>query len=284
MTPLAHQIIKDAARGALMSDDERNLAAKFEKEVHCFECSNVHELASEMAWDLVSGKSKFDCGDTFLPAPRTWVEARIDGARKAWLLEEFGKEIVVSTAQESLSYESSLGLPANKLAIEWWVLNEVLKIPRLSVGKSPVKKVVCDEDIDRALRDATGDHGAIIDDHERALLCVMLSLINTPKVVGRRQHMAHRGLQKALLRRRKEIGVFPLRAWTEIILQISPPQDASSQPSVEARLTGDKALHFCRAHLRVRFGRLELVKSHWRGDASLGIKRSRYRVEQGRAA
>jgi hypothetical protein len=39
-----------------------------------------------------------------------------------------------------------------------------------------------------------------------------------------------------------------------------------------------RALHFVRAHLRLRLGRVELVRPHWRGDAQLGIKRPAYLV------
>jgi hypothetical protein len=46
----------------------------------------------------------------------------------------------------------------------------------------------------------------------------------------------------------------------------------------EAHYTGEKCLHFCRSHLRVRNGRLEQVKAHWRGNPSLGIKQTRYKL------
>ena len=106
----------------------------------------------------------------------------------------------------------------------------------------------------------------------------MLAIINSPKIIGRRQHMPHRGLERALIAKQKAIGKFPLHAWTEIQLKVTPPKDMSSDAPAEDHLTGQKALHFCRAHLRVRMGRLEVVRAHWRGDAALGIKRSRYKV------
>lgn len=109
-------------------------------------------------------------------------------------------------------------------------------------------------------------------------IATVLAMINTPKIIGRRQHMPHRGLEKRLLARRPNIGKFPLQAWTEILLHVSPPKDASAAEPIEAHLTGSKALHFCRAHLRIRLGQLERVRAHWRGDPSLGIKRSRYKV------
>ncbi|KTQ96970.1 hypothetical protein NS365_23330, partial [Aureimonas ureilytica] len=81
-----------------------------------------------------------------------------------------------------------------------------------------------------------------------------------------------------LVRRLGVQGRFPLNAWTELQLRVASPRDLSRDASVEAHLTGQRPLHFCRAHLRVRLGRLEVVRSHWRGDASLGIKQTRYRV------
>jgi hypothetical protein len=48
------------------------------------------------------------------------------------------------------------------------------------------------------------------------------------------------------------VGKFPLRAWTENILKVALPDDRTAEPSKEAHLTGEKCLHYCRTHLRVR--------------------------------
>ena len=42
------------------------------------------------------------------------------------------------------------------------------------------------------------------------------------------------------------VGKFPLRAWTENILKVALPDDRTGEPSKEARLTGEKCLHYCR--------------------------------------
>ena len=47
-------------------------------------------------------------------------------------------------------------------------------------------------------------------------------------------------------------------------------------------ITGERCLHYCRTYLRVRMGMLEYVEGHWRGNPALGMKRSRYRLEQER--
>ena len=109
-----------------------------------------------------------------------------------------------------------------------------------------------------------------------AWLYGLLAIINTPRVIMRRQHMPHAGLQRALIASRRITGKYPLLAWQELQLKVQPPDIDESDH--EAHLTGARALHFCRAHLRIRLGRLELVSAHWRGDPALGIKQTRYRV------
>lgn len=119
---------------------------------------------------------------------------------------------------------------------------------------------------------------------DAVLLFGALAFINSPRIIGRRQHMPHRGLERELLRQQKVIGKFPLHAWTEIVLEVTPPKEADGQHEYEAHLTGKRALHFVRAHLRIRDGKLSFVKAHWRGDAALGIKQSRYRLRKMEAA
>jgi hypothetical protein len=82
----------------------------------------------------------------------------------------------------------------------------------------------------------------------------------------------------------KLVGKFPLHAWTEIKLDVALPRDASNRQSVEAHYTGTVAYHWCRAHLRIRLGKLEIVKAHERGNPALGFKRSRYRLANKGAA
>ncbi|HVJ44650.1 MAG TPA: hypothetical protein VM639_24345 [Dongiaceae bacterium] len=109
-------------------------------------------------------------------------------------------------------------------------------------------------------------------------VAAVLMMINRPKIFGRRQHDPHRGLARKLLAGRSICGRFPLRAWTEIILEVTPPRDASNDEPSETQLTGQRALHFVRAHLGIRWGQLVLISACWRGDASLGIRQSRYLV------
>jgi hypothetical protein len=126
--------------------------------------------------------------------------------------------------------------------------------------------------------------GSILDEtHENGyFICyAFLALINTPRIIGRRQHMPHERVEREKLKALGLVGKFPLHAWTEIVLKVAPPDDRTGEPSTEGHLTGERCLHFVRTFLRVRMGQLEYVESHWRGNPALGMKRSRYRLEPG---
>lgn len=242
MTPLAYRITKELTLP--LKDRRFNDCAGLLQcmdDIHCFECSEVLGLAKELGDQALS--SGVDERSTFLPAPKTWVEFAEDGERLGLLLVE--KDIgAYKTASVFVADRNGSG------AVTSFVM--------LGAAARPI--------------------GALGDKRMDALIYGLLAFINTPRIVGRRQHMPHRGLERDLRRALGLQGKFPLHAWTEILLHVAPPKDASDEPSVEAHYTGKRALHFCRAHLRIKLGRLELVKAHWRGDSSLGIKRSRYVV------
>jgi hypothetical protein len=119
--------------------------------------------------------------------------------------------------------------------------------------------------------EATDDAAA-----DARLIMAALAIINTPRIIGRREHSPHAGLQRDIARLQGKTGKLPMEQWTEILLEVTPPP--VSGESQEARLTGHKALHFCRSFLRIRRGKLERVTGHWRGDPEIGIRRGRYSV------
>ncbi|TIV65184.1 MAG: hypothetical protein E5V86_12835 [Mesorhizobium sp.] len=239
MTPLAQRLVRQAIGDP--SDEtipDRDGLGTYLLEAHCFEISEIWAAARELSED-----PKFvpdDLTASFLPAPLTWLEFKFFESRIGFLIiEKDGGFRLLRAMAACRGRQPGDGSPGRYDIID----------------RSEVKP---------------GD--------ESAFILTVLAMINTPKIIGRRQHMPHRGLEKRLLGKRPNIGKFPLKAWTEILLHITPPKDASADAATEAHLTGSKALHFCRAHLRIRLGHLERVRAHWRGDPSLGIKRSRYKV------
>lgn len=76
-----------------------------------------------------------------------------------------------------------------------------------------------------------------------------------------------------LNRRRCSRGKWPLLAYNEVRIAI-----AAQRPTVSPAtgIGAERPLHFVRAFLRIRLGRMELVSPHWRGNAELGVKRPAY--------
>jgi hypothetical protein len=109
--------------------------------------------------------------------------------------------------------------------------------------------------------------------HGIAFCTLALDLINTPGLIGLRQHDPHRGLAKRLA----TAGSYPLQGWSEITLK---HQTKLAGPCEQPTgTTFHKCLHFVRSHLRhYQSGKVTVIPAHWRGDPALGIKRTRYRL------
>ena len=255
MTPLAHRIVRELTLPLKeRTFDDRNGLLRQMADVHCFECSDAKELARELKIQIVKGG--IDERSTFLPAPKTWLEWRDErGHRSGVLLVAEHRELEADQYWAFGGYGDfgSYRHPS-KLRLQYPAAD--LAFPK----RFELRKELAE-----------------LHDSDEELLA-LLAIINTPHVMGRRQHQPHRGLQRQLLARQQAVGKFPLHAWTEIKLEVTPPYDASADGTHETHLTGKKALHFCRAHLRIAYGKLISVRAHWRGDGALGIKRSRYKV------
>jgi hypothetical protein len=207
-------------------------------DTHFFDVTDIQFAAYQLSGNPQAFQDAI--ATTFLPAPKTWIEVK----GFAWFVCE--KE------RGGFEYCSIMKCDIQDFFGTW---DDSF------------------QDIDLTTKWSAGENWV-----PQQLLPVYLLFINSPKVIGRRQHMPHRGLERALMQKMGCGGMFPLRAWTEIKLEIGPPKVLNGEPSKEAHLTGERALHFCRKHIRVRLGRLEIVRSHWRGDPALGIVQSRYKV------
>ena len=110
-----------------------------------------------------------------------------------------------------------------------------------------------------------------------------LALLGVPALVERREVS-----QARINKHRAKAGKPPLYDHSELVLRdldlARPQKSYAEQQETErdsARPARHRREHFCRAHLRFRAGKLELVKPHWRGDASLGRMPAAYRVRAG---
>lgn len=255
VTPLARQVINQM----LVPLEKRffidqGLVMYRMPDIHCFEVSEIITESNRLIQDLTTAKQVSEL-TSFLPAPKTWIEWKNgSNGRVGFLLEDKQNYALVTPVVMSndkfFSDRDSFGLPFQ--------------------GSGEIGTILTSQTMDPA---KVAMYGRIA-----ATLIGALAFINTPKIIGRRQHMPNKGLEKKIVKDRTTPNVFPLHAWTEVILKITPPINMAEKASTEAHLTGQKALHFCRAHLRIQYGKLVVVKAHWRGDSALGIIQTRYKV------
>jgi hypothetical protein len=115
--------------------------------------------------------------------------------------------------------------------------------------------------------------------HYNPLLLGALALLGVPALIERRKIDQSR-LNRARAKRGKPL----LHNHVELRLHdldLARPQPTSAELRAAGERTGrrrHRREHFCRAHLRFRAGKMELVRPHWRGDATLGRVVPAYRV------
>jgi hypothetical protein len=266
VTPLAYRIVKQLWAKDRCSPDPANLLDNMDG-VHCFEMSEVFGLADDLGkkWHNAmigeDGRYKSSALDktfAFLPAPKTWLEWRGDedsppGYRAGVLLDEPGHcGLALCTFADTDGKEGFRSI--EKPLVIALRTHDDFKI-----------KMAADSPFSRAWQITF-----------ILRLYAFLALINSPAVIGRRQLFPHRRLVRHFAGSK-----FALHPWTEIKLALNKPVEIDDGAPHEPQITGPRALHFCRAHVRIRLGKLEYVTAHWRGNPSVGVKQSRYAVHPG---
>lgn len=272
MSPLAHQIVKELTLPVRdrkiedYSDLKHQMAG-----VHCFDFSkamDVHKEVKGLLADQINPSQSLRClgQKAFLPAPKTWIEFTWSYGRIGYLLEDR------ATGEHDRNVFCSAFIAIQKGS----------RITTSPCGAFPLSDEIAETDMLplKAGRYMSDEYFG----RDVARIYAALAIINTPRLIGRITRTPHRGLERALKAQQSVIGKYPLHAWSEITIEAFPKYTAADGTVIEAHLTGRKCLHFCRSHLRIRMGRLEIVSSHWRGDPALGIKRTRYNVVRGQAA
>ena len=278
MTPFARMILRDYADnnvGIPYDNDGGTSNKKHLKTLingivnaKCFDCSDVKELSATLVKKMsvlheINGKMEFCLGPTdtsFLPSEKMWIESEIskgswwgvmlicpDGIGTAYGLCVLKNEYCTSTIIGEIYLHLNNGHP-------------IINFPNVVEPFGNLKEVKS------ILYTFAG------------YIYPLLAIINSPSVIGRQEFPAHKGFEKSL----RHSNVIPpgahLRPWTKITLDVTPPSGEHGEHG-GARLTGAKALHYCRTHIRIKNGKLERVRGHWRGDAALGVVRSDYKVK-----
>ena len=272
MTPFARMILRDYADKNLKMTTipVENFTEDFINGIvnaKCFECSDVVALAAQLTVKKLSTSNPNDLtpllikGDenSFLPHERTWIEfGKEENSFSGILLEcpeDFGTARVILVVKNEIEFAVA-GLCFLDMHGEKPRLTKGISTFSFSENKKQSAYVI-----------------AIF-----SLLYSLLAIINSPSVIGRQEFPAHKGFEKSL----RHSNVIPpgahLRPWTKITLDVTTPSD-EHENNGGARLTGAKALHYCRTHIRIKNGKLERVRGHWRGDAALGVVRSDYKVK-----
>ena len=105
-----------------------------------------------------------------------------------------------------------------------------------------------------------------------AWLGAAIALMNTPRL----SHMRFEDHAK-LNRARERSGKPALLSWSEVSIKI----DAGTLGHGDQRTqTSERALHHVRSFMRLKHGRVEIVRPHWRGNPEVGVKRHRYTVSR----
>jgi hypothetical protein len=317
MTPLAWELFEDVCTPSGIhiaewpfghADDPKNrdktrrLLWQILNQAKFVEMTKVMALTGQLAHGMYNAYEDYDRVDTrlaFLPAPCTWIETYnpsikglIDDEERRELTNTFfqiGDErerikhwyrtAVVFMANDSTHtadrFRIQYQTPRDPAKPRVWRVKHLSVLPLVHSGLKPARSyehVGADGHVRRFEKPVAWVHDFI--DYAN------LALINSPRIIGQRGHYPHGRIERNALKNAKMVGKFPLRAWTEIVLEITTnPQDRSGDAPKEMHLTGERCLHYCRTYLRVRLGMLEYVEGHWRGNPALGIKRSRYRVE-----
>lgn len=105
----------------------------------------------------------------------------------------------------------------------------------------------------------------------RFLVCV-LALINTPRI----SHVIHHDIDTKLNKARLKRGKIPLMSWRDVTIR----PDVGWMPKAvqEEGRTGEKRRHHVRTFMRLKQGKVEIVRPHWRGNREKGYVQHRHVV------
>lgn len=248
MTPLAQYLLNDWCKPKAKREvcDEASILPLIQS-AKCFDCTDLNGMMAGMG---VTRSDIWSSGRVFLPAEKTWFEFN-RGQRNGFLLTHCKKEkfFAVIRAEAGLTHPLLIFHPHD----------DAFQTSKENIEVMGEKYL-----------------GDTVDFIVRTIF-----LINTPRIVGKKVHQPHAGLQRKLAAAQGMTGKFPLHAWTEIKLWCDADDisEIASDKEIEAHFTGQRCLHFVRSFLRWRNSKLERVKAHWRGNPALGMRRSRYICE-----
>ena len=282
MTPLAQMLTRKWL--ATGSPDTTNkgldlLWPSIVSDMHCFECSDVADLAAKLSDDIRKVRT-VDERSAFLPFPVTLIEYDLAGEMEYWELPKKGMfhRIAYLCVQSPKARDECFvfTIAYYRDTDRYKAAPGFIRLPLLNNPQRGQSYGASEQALERAPDPKKGEDGMA---HVVLLTYAMLAIINSPKVVDRDRMPAHRGVVKEANRRARQAGTPPqtLQDWHKIRLSMHVPSEHGGGTD---RVTGKRALHWVRMFPRIRRGRLEWVSAHQRGSAEVGIARAIYEVKK----
>jgi hypothetical protein len=306
MTPLAAKIARQLTLPVKKRTfDNQDVLALFGQDMHCFDISAIAgPINDAMQADNVWPDVGTMLPNMFLPSPVTWLEFRLDLSRVAYVISSksdgwFHADVIVGKGEplavpfadfrpcpifespDRIAVRNCDKNPLIKQQYEkgYWdalKMRESMMATDLAGRAAQVDLLTFEVEAQREKIERLNSQIEIFEagHHVIAFAVMAIDLINTPGLVGLKQHAPHADLARQLAR--TGVGKYPLRAWSEVMVKT---HTTVSNEDHESGLSFRKCLHFVRSHQRhYRDGRVSIIPAHWRGDPALGIKRTRYRV------
>lgn len=218
----------------------------------------VKDAALEFARSQRSVNAALD--HIFLPAETCWIEWRgagagyANGTRHGLLLIGHGEgKAKLSVGRGLYVVDPGTGVPAHLPVV--FDLHDFIMKPAVVVPGFEIE----------------AEHIAQTRSAGRFLVCV-LALINTPRVSRLIPHPIDKKLNLARVKR----GKIPLLSWSDVTIR--PDVGWVPQAVHEEGATGEKRRHHVRTFMRLKMGKVEIVKPHWRGNRDKGYVLHRHVV------
>jgi len=282
MTPLAQRLMRQELEGR-RGWFPQELASSELPHMRCFDCVAVSEMSEDLAADM-RDRDVITRQVAFLPAPLTWIEYKpwpTENRSIAYLLRANDDASSASVYLAHVLLESDAGNASPRLqavaqpAILASMVNKVNLVP---MGTLYLGQDACAMGMRLPRPDIMPEEFPDPNDGIIFKIYALLAIINTPRLIGQCQRTPHVGLQRQL-RQSKDFASAELPEWTQVNLHVLDGRERREAGDISGVLSGQRALHFCRSFIRIRLGKLELVRAHMRGNAELGERRPIYVVQ-----
>jgi hypothetical protein len=240
---------------------------------HYFDVTEVYEASQELARRWVEGYNKpdgrgrpFDGTLAFLPFSKIWLESeRIDENGPCRLAY-----FIVQRDDERASLHT-LSHFAAKRQIKLHEFNDEMLL------RETAEAVFNHQPGDRPVYATSfgnrGPDGMPMYNIHFGIYA-LLAMINSPRIIEQLAHPPQRTLTRKLA---AIDAAFEPTPWHTIQLKVTREAMATAGQGHDA-VHGNVALHFVRSFVRVRFGQLEIVNAHMRGNPEKGFAGGDYRV------